>query len=78
MQNLDMTKYKLLHEGTATLIRNKTSSQVHLVLVEGLLFLFHREGDKYVLKYFQTGTNEPLAPVIKLPHSIVRVNAAGK
>lgn len=79
-----MTSYKLLHEGTASLIRtNKPSIQVHLVLVEGVLFLFQREGEKYILKFFQSGTNanttnEPLSPIIRLSHLIVRPNAAGK
>lgn len=76
-----MTKFKLIHDGPALLVRNnKTSIQVHLVYVEGILFLFHKESDKYVLKYFQSSANAniPLTPIIKLSHLIVRPNAAGE
>lgn len=51
---------------------------MHLLLLDGVLLFFHKEGEKYILKYFQLASNDLLAPIIKLSHLIVRPNAASK
>ncbi|XP_045464464.1 rho guanine nucleotide exchange factor 11 isoform X6 [Harmonia axyridis] len=79
---LDLTKYKLVREGPMHLRRpNKSTVLVHVLLMEEVVVILHKEGDKYVLKNFQSGTSgqtNPLSPIIKISTLLVRINAVCK
>ncbi|XP_044751624.1 rho guanine nucleotide exchange factor 12 isoform X2 [Coccinella septempunctata] len=79
---LDLTKYKLVREGPMHLRRpNKSSVLVHVLLMEEVVVILHKEGDKYVLKNFHSGTSgqtNPLSPIIKISTLLVRINAVCK
>ncbi|XP_025837037.1 rho guanine nucleotide exchange factor 12-like [Agrilus planipennis] len=80
-KNLDLTKYKLIHEGPMHLRRpNKQPLAVHVVLLEEAVILLQKDAERYVLKFFQAGTpnQQYLAPVMKTSSLIVRTNAASK
>lgn len=56
--------------------QNKGPVQVHALLLEEMLVLLQREGERYVLKYFQTGApGQPLSPIIKTNTLLFRENA---
>lgn len=79
MQNLDLTRYNLIHEGTMHLRRpNKQPIALHIVLLEEAVILLQRDAERYLLKFFQAGTptHQPLAPIIKTSTLLVRANAA--
>lgn len=82
MQTLDLTQYKLIKEGHMHLRRgNKAMVPVHILLLEEVVVILHKEGDKFFLKFFQSGSSAqptPLSPVIKISTLLVRNNAACK
>lgn len=84
-KNLDLSRYKLLHEGTVQLKRqNKGLLHIHMVLLEEIVILLQKEGDRFLLKFFQSGMTTPnpqssvISPVIKMSTLLVRTNAALK
>ncbi|KRT81051.1 hypothetical protein AMK59_5076, partial [Oryctes borbonicus] len=80
-KNLDLTKYNLIYEGTVQLKRQtKALLNVHMVLLEEIVILLQREGERFLLKFFQSGIpgQQPLAPIIKMSNLLVRTNAALK
>ncbi|EFA00242.2 hypothetical protein TcasGA2_TC003070 [Tribolium castaneum] len=79
---LDLTQYKLIREGNMHLRRgNKPMVPVHVLLLEEAVVILHKEGDKFFLKFFQSGSSaqpQPLSPLIKMSTLLVRNNAACK
>lgn len=59
---------------------NKGPVQVYILLLEEAVVLLQREGEKYLLKFFQTGaaTQQPLSPIIKMNTLLFRANAVCK
>ncbi|XP_049818465.1 rho guanine nucleotide exchange factor 12 isoform X2 [Aethina tumida] len=78
----DLTKYTLIMEGSMQLRRpNKANVPIHVLLMEEAVFLLQREGDRYLLKFFQSGfgsNTQPLSPHIKTSLLLVRPNAVCK
>lgn len=59
--------------------QNKGPVQVRALLLEEMLVLLQREGERYFLKYFQTGApGQPLSPIIKSNTMLFRENAICK
>lgn len=78
-QNLDLTRYSLIYEGSIQLKRqNKGLLNVHMVLLEEVVILLQKEGERFLLKFFQSGIpgQQLLAPIIKMSNLLVRTNAA--
>ncbi|CAG9824246.1 unnamed protein product [Phaedon cochleariae] len=79
---LDLSKYRLILEGSMHLRRpNKPIVPVHILLLEEIVVILHREGEKFHLKFFQSGSTTntmPLAPIIKMSTLLVRTNASYK
>lgn len=81
LQNFDLTKYKLIYEGDMILKRpNKGPLQVYILLLEEAVVLLQKEGDKFLLKFFQSGLpgQQPLVPIIRMNNLLFRANAACK
>lgn len=68
--------------GGMTLRRpNKSLVPVHILLLEEAVVILHREGDRFLLKFFQSGSTaqpSPLSPIIKMNTLLVRTNAVCK
>ncbi|XP_063911076.1 rho guanine nucleotide exchange factor 11 isoform X3 [Zophobas morio] len=81
-RTLDLTRYKLIREGNMQLRRgNKAIVPVHVLLLEEAVVILHKEGDRFLLKFFQSGSSaqpQPLSPIIKMSTLLVRNNAACK
>ncbi|KAG5887050.1 hypothetical protein JTB14_020399 [Gonioctena quinquepunctata] len=81
-RTLDLTKYRLILEGGMQLKRpNKPVVPVHILLLEEAVIILHREGDRFLLKFFQSGTPaqpQPLSPIIKMSMLLARTNAVCK
>lgn len=59
--------------------QNKGSVLVHALLLDEMLVLLQREGEKYFLKCFQMGQpSKPLSPIIKTNTLLFRENAICK
>ena len=76
LQNLDLTKQKLIYEGVLNwrMSNLKKLIDVHVLLLEEVIVLLQKQDEKYVLKYY----NSTLSPVIKVSTVLVRPNAVGK
>ncbi|XP_050312480.1 rho guanine nucleotide exchange factor 11 [Anthonomus grandis grandis] len=79
-KNIDLTKYKLVKEGSLMLRRtNKAPVPVHVLLMEEMVVILQKESDKYILKFFQSVAPMPLlSPIIKMNTLLVRENAVCK
>ncbi|XP_060520310.1 rho guanine nucleotide exchange factor 11 isoform X2 [Cylas formicarius] len=81
-RNIDLTRYQLILEGSMQLRRpNKAPVPVHILLLEEMVVVLHRENDKFLLKFFQSGSPAqplPLSPIIKMNTLLVRNNAVCK
>ena len=58
---------------------NKAIVPVHVLLLEEAVVILHKEGDRFLLKFFQSGSSaqpQPLSPIIKMSTLLVRNNAA--
>ncbi|KAL1517182.1 hypothetical protein ABEB36_000980 [Hypothenemus hampei] len=81
-RNIDLTRYKLILEGSLQLRRpNKAPVQVHVLLMEEMVVILQKESDKFLLKFFQSGASTqmaPLSPIIKMNTLLVRENAVCK
>lgn len=60
--------------------QNKAPVPIHIVLLEEAVILLQKDAERYVLKFFQSGTptQQALAPIIKTSTLLVRANAASK
>ncbi|XP_066256144.1 rho guanine nucleotide exchange factor 12 isoform X6 [Euwallacea similis] len=80
-RNIDLTRYKLVLEGGLQLRRpNKPPVQVHVLLMEEIVVILQKESDRFILKFFQTGSaaQPPLSPIIKMNTLLARENAVCK
>ncbi|CAG9761205.1 unnamed protein product [Ceutorhynchus assimilis] len=81
-KNIDLTRYKLILEGSLQLRRpNKAPVQVHVLLMEEMVVILQKENEKFLLKFFQSGAPTqmaPLSPIIKMSTLLVRENAVCK
>ncbi|XP_074038354.1 rho guanine nucleotide exchange factor 2 isoform X3 [Leptinotarsa decemlineata] len=81
-RTLDLTKYRLILEGGMQLKRpNKPIVPVHILLLEEAVIILQREGDRFLLKFFQSGSAaqpQPLSPIIKMSMLLARTNAVCK
>ncbi|XP_020285964.1 rho guanine nucleotide exchange factor 11 isoform X2 [Pseudomyrmex gracilis] len=91
-KNLDITKRKLIYEGPLQWRRAEPNRSMpnrsmpkpvdlHVVLLDDIIFLLHRQDEKYMLKFMnqanQSG-NSVLSPILRLTNVLVRINAAEK
>lgn len=78
---MDLTKHKLIYEGSLHWRINKQKVALHVVLTEEIIMLLQRQDEKYVLKFYNRdgmGAGErQLSPIVKVCTLIVRPNAAG-
>ncbi|XP_011332497.1 rho guanine nucleotide exchange factor 12 isoform X2 [Ooceraea biroi] len=92
-KNLDITKRKLIYEGPLQWRRAEPNRSMpnrsvpkpvdlHVVLLDDIIFFLHRQDDKYLLKFINTANqqagNSVLSPIVKLSTVLVRHNAAEK
>ncbi|XP_048525123.1 rho guanine nucleotide exchange factor 12 isoform X1 [Dendroctonus ponderosae] len=81
-RNIDLTRYKLILEGGLQLRRpNKANVHVHVLLMEEMVVIFQKESEKFILKFFQSGSSTPMAPlspIIKMNTLLARENAVCK
>ena len=92
LQNLDLTKHRLIYDGPLTMKLGDTKRfktiDLHVLLVEDCIMLLQKQDDKYLLK-FHTSTFGTTAvgtqghkfchsPVIKFATMLVRPVATGK
>ena len=90
MQNLDLTKHRLIYDGPLTMKLGDTKRfktiDLHVVLLEDCIMLLQKQDDKYLLKFHTTTfgtTGAPQgqkfchSPVIKFSTMLVRPVATG-
>ncbi|XP_072375594.1 rho guanine nucleotide exchange factor 12 isoform X3 [Diabrotica undecimpunctata] len=81
-RTLDLTKFRLILEGSMQLRRpNKPIVPVHILLLEEAVMILHRDSDRFLLKFFQSGSQaqpQPLSPIIKMNMLLTRANAVCK
>ena len=92
LQNLDLTKHRLIYDGPLTMKLGDTKRfktiDLHVLLLEDCIMLLQKQDDKYLLK-FHTSTFGTTAvgtqghkfchsPVIKFATMLVRPVATGK
>lgn len=82
MHVLKHFRYKLILEGSLHLRRpNKAPVQVHILLMEEMVVILQKESEKFILKFFQSGSPTqmaPYSPIIKMNTLLVRENAVCK
>ncbi|XP_070505008.1 rho guanine nucleotide exchange factor 12-like isoform X1 [Chironomus tepperi] len=76
-KNLDLTNYKLIHDGFLTI--KKGTIQLRVLLFENMIVLLQKQDDKYLMKSFANptgiGDNVMVSPITKICNTIVRLNA---
>lgn len=76
-KNLDLTNYKLIHDGLLTI--KKGTVQLRVLLFENMIVLLQKQDDKYLMKSFANptgiGDNVMVSPITKICNTIVRLNA---
>ncbi|XP_056631640.1 rho guanine nucleotide exchange factor 12 isoform X2 [Diorhabda sublineata] len=81
-RTFDLTKFRLILEGGMQLRRpNKPVVPVHILLLEEAVIILHRDNDRFLLKFFQSGSAaqpQPLSPIIKMSMLLARANAVCK
>ncbi|CAH1107321.1 unnamed protein product [Psylliodes chrysocephalus] len=81
-RTLDLTKFRLILEGGMQLRRpNKPVVPVHILLLEEAVVILHRDNDRFLLKFFQSGSPaqpQPFSPIIKMNMLLARTNAVCK
>ncbi|KAJ8683003.1 hypothetical protein QAD02_018795 [Eretmocerus hayati] len=78
-KNLDITKRRLIYEGPLQwrVVKAKPVD-LHVVLLDDLILLLHRQDDnKYALKFFNQ-MNSVLSPIVRVSMVLVRHNAVDK
>ncbi|XP_075168419.1 rho guanine nucleotide exchange factor 2 isoform X2 [Haematobia irritans] len=82
-KNLDLTQYRLIHDGSLTMKKNP-SIQLHGLLFETMIVLLTKQDDKYSLKYLHAPrntevNNKPVSPIMSIDsETLVRQEAADK
>ncbi|KAL9914982.1 rho guanine nucleotide exchange factor 2 isoform 2-T9 [Glossina fuscipes fuscipes] len=82
-KNLDLTQYRLIHDGSLTMKKNP-SIQLHGLLFENMIVLLTKQDDKYSLKYLNATrnmevNNKPVSPIMSIDsETLVRQEAADK
>ncbi|XP_046809736.1 uncharacterized protein LOC111680389 isoform X2 [Lucilia cuprina] len=82
-KNLDLTQYRLIHDGSLTMKKNP-SIQLHGLLFETMIVLLTKQDDKYSLKYLHAArntevNNKPVSPIMSIDsETLVRQEAADK
>ena len=78
-QRLDLTKYRMVHEGPVMWkFSNKGKHvELHMILLEEFIVLLQKQDDKYVLK-FHTVTGREISPIVKNENILVRPMATGE
>uniref|UniRef100_T1JIK5 DH domain-containing protein n=1 Tax=Strigamia maritima TaxID=126957 RepID=T1JIK5_STRMM len=72
-RNLDLAKYKMLHEGHLQWrINRQKSVELHVLLLENVLVLLQKQDDKYVLKFHKEETKVTHSPIIQLCNLLTR------
>jgi hypothetical protein len=76
-KNIDLTNYKLIHDGLLTI--KKGAVQLRVLLFDSMIMLLQKLDDKYLLKQFAYpaahGDNVPVNPITKICNLIVRLSA---
>lgn len=77
-KNLDITKRRLIYEGPLQwrVVKAKPVD-LHVVLLDDLILLLHRQDDKYALKFINQ-MNSVLSPIVRVSTVLVRQNAVDK
>ncbi|XP_037947686.1 uncharacterized protein LOC119679413 [Teleopsis dalmanni] len=82
-KNLDLTQYRLIHDGSLTMKKNP-SIQLHGLLFDSMIVLLTKQDDKYSLKYLHAArntevNNKPVRPIMNIDsETLVRQEAADK
>lgn len=73
-KNIDLTNYKLIHDGLLTI--KKGAIQLRVLLFDNMIVLLQKQDDKYLLKQIAAhGDNTPVNPITKICNLIVRLSA---
>lgn len=76
-KNIDLTNYKLIHDGLLTI--KKGTIQLRVLLFDNMIVLLQKQDDKYLLKQFAYqgahGDNTPVNPITKICNLLVRLSA---
>lgn len=76
-KNIDLTNYKLIHDGLLTI--KKGAIQLRVLLFDNMIVLLQKQDDKYLLKQFAYpaahGDNTPVNPITKICNLLVRLSA---
>ncbi|XP_058799501.1 rho guanine nucleotide exchange factor 12 isoform X2 [Phymastichus coffea] len=77
-KNLDITKRRLIYDGPLQwrVVKAKPVD-LHVVLLDDLILLLHRQDDKYALKFINQ-MNSVLSPIVRVSTVLVRQNAVDK
>jgi Rho guanine nucleotide exchange factor 12 len=79
-KNIDLTNYKLVHDGLLTI--KKGTIQLRVLLFDNMIVLLQKQDDKYLLKQFAhpatLGDNTPVNPITKICNLLVRLSAVDK
>lgn len=76
-KNIDLTNYKLIHDGVLTI--KKGAITLRVLLFDNMIVLLQKLDDKYLLKQFAYpaahGDNTPVNPITKICNLLVRLSA---
>lgn len=77
LQNLDLTKHKLVHEGSLNwrIANRQKALDIHVLLLDDAIILLQKQDEKFILKFYSQSL---LSPVIKVSTVLVRHNAVGR
>lgn len=76
-KNIDLTQYKLIHDGPLTIKKNP-SIQLHGLLFENMIVLLQKQEDKYILKHHVIPDSKAVNPINKINLTLVRLSAVDK
>ncbi|XP_073986570.1 rho guanine nucleotide exchange factor 2 isoform X3 [Rhodnius prolixus] len=76
-KNLDLTKHKLVHEGSLNwrIANRQKALDIHVLLLDDAIILLQKQDEKFILKFYSQSL---LSPVIKVSTVLVRHNAVDK
>ena len=76
-KNLDFTKRRLIFEGPLQwrIVNRAKLVDLHVVLLDDMIFLLQRQDEKYLLKFVNSQPNAVLSPIVKISTVLVRHNA---
>ncbi|BES88380.1 Regulator of G protein signalling-like domain [Nesidiocoris tenuis] len=75
-KNLDLTKHKLIHEGSLCwrMTNRQKTTELHVLLLDDAIILLQKQDEKFLLKF----NSLALSPIIKVSTVLVRHNAVDK